>query len=264
VSSVPTPPRPDALHPVAAPPTPLESAGRGLAPRPKATWRTWEAIAVYVGAFFAGGVAALPVLQLVGDDDFGAMVSTVAAALLIVGLLVVWLHRLHPGWVDVLGVPKRWGPEVRAGVVFGIGLYPVVVFVVGLLLVLLFRFISGESVTAPEQVSRDLPPLGVATVVLYAAVLAPIGEELFFRGVLFRSIRDRSGFWAGALGSSIAFGLIHYIPGPALDSVLLMSVMVFTGLGLSYIYERRGSILAPMAAHVTFNVIGLILIYSVG
>jgi membrane protease YdiL (CAAX protease family) len=40
--------------------------------------------------------------------------------------------------------------------------------------------------------------------------------------------------------------------------------MVFTGFGLSYIYERRGAILAPMAAHVAFNVIGLTLIYALG
>lgn len=263
MSSDPAPPRPDALHPVPAAPVPPALPGRGLAVRPKATWKAWEAIAVYVGSFLVGGFAALPVIQAMGDDDFGAIVSTVVAALVILGLLVFWLRRLHPGWVDVLGVPRRWGPDVRAGIVFGIGLYPVVVFVVGLLLVVLLRFVSGESVTAPEQVSEDLPPLGVATVVVYAAVIAPIGEELFFRGILFRSIRDRHGFWLGALGSSVAFGLIHYIPGPALDSVLLMSVMVFTGLGLSYIYERRGAILAPMAAHVTFNVIGLILIYTV-
>jgi len=192
------------------------------------------------------------------DDCFAGMPAATWARTLPVGEHGITVPTL---WARLGDAPSRWDSaehlQAQAGMV------PITVRS-GKQLVVLFRFISGESVTAPEQVSRDLPPLGVATVVLYAAVLAPIGEELFFRGVLFRSIRDRSGFWAGALGSSIAFGLIHYIPGPALDSVLLMSVMVFTGLGLSYIYERRGSILAPMAAHVTFNVIGLILIYSVG
>jgi len=264
VSSDPFPPRPDALHPFLPPAVPVRTPPRGLEARPKATWRWWEAIAVYVGAFFAGGIAALPVLELVGDDDLGAIVSTIAAALVILGVLVFWLRRAHPTWVEVLGVPRRWGPEVRAGIVFGIGLYPVVVFVVGLLLVVLFRFLSGESVQAPEQVSQDLPAIGTLATIVYAVVLAPIGEELFFRGVLFRSLRDRHGFLGGALGSGFAFGLIHYIPGPALDSLLLMSVMVFTGLGLAYIYERRGSILAPIAAHVTFNVIGLALIYLIG
>jgi hypothetical protein len=256
------PPRPDALHPT--PPSPPAAPARGLAARPKATWRWWEALGAYVVAFLAGGIAALPVLSLVGEDDLGAIVSTVVAALVIVAVLVFWLQRMHPGWVDVLGVPRRWWPDVKAGVLFGIGLYPAVVFLVGALLVLLFQALSGETVQAPEQISEDLPLFGTVVTALYAVVLAPIGEELFFRGVLFRSIRDRHGFWAGALGSSVVFGLIHYIPGPALDSVLLMSVMVFTGFGLSYIYERRGAILAPMAAHMAFNVIGLTLIYVLG
>lgn len=262
--SDPIPPRPDAMHPAPPAPLPVAEPPRGVAARPKATWRWWEALGVYVLAFFAGGIAALPVLGLMGDDDLGAIVSTVVAALVILAVVVFWLRWMHPGWVAVLGVPRRWWPDVKAGVLFGIGLYPTVVFIVGALLIVIFQFLSGDTVRAPEQVSEDLPILGTAVTALYAVVIAPIGEELFFRGVLFRSIRDRHGFWAGALGSSVLFGLIHYIPGPALDSVLLMSVMVFTGFGLSYIYERRGAILAPMAAHVTFNVIGLTLIYVLG
>jgi membrane protease YdiL (CAAX protease family) len=162
------------------------------------------------------------------------------AALVILGS-VFWLPGA-PGWVDVLGVPRHWFPDARSGAIFGIGLYVVVVFVVGALLVVLFQAITGETVEAPEQVSTGLPPIGVAATVLYAVVLAPIGEELFFRGVLFRSVRDTYGFWAGALASSLAFGLIHYIPGPPLDSVLLMTVMVFgIGPGTS---TSGGSILA--------------------
>ncbi len=219
---------------------------------------------MYLLAFLAGGIAALPVLALVGEDDLGSIVASLVAALVIVAVVLAWLRWAHPTWIDVLGFPRRWWPDVKAGLLFGIGLYPAVVFIVGALLVVLFQALSGESVRAPQQVSEDLPLVGTLVTALYAIVIAPIGEELFFRGVLFRSIRDRYGFWLGALGSSAAFGLIHYIPGPALDSLLLMSVMVFTGFGLSYIYERRGAILAPMAAHVMFNVIGLTLIYVVG
>ena len=39
--------------------------------------------------------------------------------------------------------------------------------------------------------------------------------------------------------------------------------MVFTGIGLAWIYERRGTIVAPMAAHMTFNVVGLVVILGV-
>ncbi len=67
----------------------------------------------------------------------------------------------------------------------------------------------------------------------------------------------------GAVGSGLAFGLIHYVPAPALDSLMLMSVMMVTGIALAYLYDRRGNVLADMVAHATFNVIGLILIFAV-
>jgi CAAX protease family protein len=261
VSTEPIPPRPDApTYPASSlPPVPGEA--RGLAARPKATWRWWEAIGVYLGAFLVAGFATLPIIRLVANQDLATMVASLTAALVILGLLVLWLRTSHPGWVDVLGVPTRWGPEVRAGIVFGIGLYPAVVFVVGVLLTVLLQFVSGESVRTPEQVPQHLPGIGTAVTIAYGVLIAPIAEEFFFRGVLFRSIRDRHGFWVGAVASGFAFGLIHYIPGPALNAALLMSVMVFTGIGLAFIYERRGWIVAPIAAHMTFNVIGLTLIY---
>lgn len=216
---------------------------------------------MYLGAFLVGGAAVIPMLG-VGEEGLGLVLGSMVASLVVLGLVLLWLRALHPTWTRVLGFPRPAGPDVRAGIVFGIGLYPVVVFVVGALLVTLLRLVTGQPVEAPEQLPSDLGPGGIAVAVLYAVVVAPVSEELFFRGVLFRSIRDRHGFWPGALASSVAFGLIHYVPAPALDVLLLMTVMVFTGVGLAFIYERRGSLWAPMAAHATFNVIGLALIYS--
>jgi membrane protease YdiL (CAAX protease family) len=234
----------------------------GLAVRPKATWRWWEALGVYLLVFFIAGFAVIPVFQLIDPEDLAAIVASLVASLVIVAGLVIWLQRTQPGWPAVMGPPERWASEIRAGVVWALVLYPAVVFVVGSVVNLLLRAISGEIVRAPEQIPQHLSSFGIAVTLLYGTVVAPLGEEFFFRGVLFRSIRDRHGFWAGALGSSVVFGLIHYMPGPGLNAILLMTVMVFTGIGLAWIYERRGTIVAPMAAHVTFNVIGVTLIYA--
>ena len=228
-----------------------------------ATWSWYEALGVYLLAFVLAGLATLPFIQLMEPEaDLTNIVLTVVAALVIIGVLVLWLSRYHRGWLEVLRLPEpgTWRKEVGSGVLFGIGLYPVMVFVVGGLLTVLLQTISGEPVEAPEQVGEHLPAVGTALTVVYAIVIAPIGEELFFRGVLFRALRDRHGFWVGAVGSSIGFGLIHFIPGSAIDAALLMTVMFFTGIALCFIYERRRTIVAPIAAHVTFNVIGIVLI----
>ncbi len=162
----------------------------------------------------------------------------------------------------MIGFPSRALPEIRAGVGFGLILYPGIAFGVGLVISLLLHEVSGRSVSTPDQVPANLPPFGVVVTILYAIVIAPIHEEFFFRGILFRSLRDRYGFGVGATSSGVAFGLVHYLPAPFVDSLLLMSVMVFTGFALAYLYERRGNIVASMIAHATFNTIGLILIYA--
>jgi membrane protease YdiL (CAAX protease family) len=261
MSTEPTvPPRPDHLHPVpAAPPPPGEEAPR----REGATWGWVEAVGVYVVAFLIAGMLSLPVLNAFDDEsDLANMTATVVAALVIIGILIGWLSIYHRGWVRVMRLPDkgRWGAEILAGVLYGLGLYVVAVVFVGGILLVLLNALSGDQVQAPEQVPQGLSVVGIVVTSLYAIVIAPFGEELFFRGVLFRSLRDRHGLKIGLLGTAVGFGLIHFIPGDAVDAALLMLVMAFTGASLGFLYERRGTIVAPIAAHMTFNVIGLVLI----
>jgi len=255
------PPRPDGMHPVVGPP-PLPGVGAPGQP-PKATWNVWEGVAVYVVAILLGGAATIPFLRLIDDEDLANLASTAAAAVVIVGVLVAWLSNSHPTWRRAMGFPRRgtWWPELRASVGFGLVLYPGVVFGVGLLVSLLLSALSGETAEAPEQVPTGLSTVGVVVTAVYAVLIAPIHEELFFRGVLFRGVRDRYGLGAGLLASGFGFALIHYLDAPWQDAVLLMGVMFFNGIALAWWFERRGTILAPVVAHMVFNVIGLSMIF---
>jgi membrane protease YdiL (CAAX protease family) len=271
------PPRPDGLHPAPAmPPVPprpdaLDGAepppdgAQGVAARPKATWSWYEAVGVYIVGFLIAGLATIPLIRVMEPDtDLTNIVLSVVAALAILGVLVAWLSMYHKGWVRIIGLPAKgkWGRQIGGGVVSGLVLFPLITVAVGGIVSLILHAITGEQVQPPEQVGEHLSAVGMAITVVYAFVIAPIGEELFFRGVLFRAIRDRHGFWSGAVGSAFAFGLIHFIPGDAADAALLMIAMFFTGLGLCYIYERRGTLVASIAAHMTFNVIGIVLIFG--
>ena len=261
----PIPPRPDAMHPVAG--QDGRSSGSGLATRPAATWSWWEGTAVYVVSFLVGGIATVPVLSLLEEDrDLANIASTAVAALAIVGILVAWLSTSHRSWHAILGFPPRgsWVREILTSIGFGLVLYPVMVFVVGIVVSLILAVVSGEQVETPEQVGSDLSALGIAITTVYALVIAPIHEELFFRGILFRGVRDRYGLIRGFVATGIGFALIHYIEAEWQDALLLMGVMLFNGIALAWWYERRGTIVAPIVAHVVFNVIGLTLIFTLG
>ena len=248
------PPRPD------LPPDGVPVPEMPPTERPLATWQWWEAILVYLLILIVSAVATFPIFQVIRSRGLANLSASAIIAIVNVGLLVLWLQVFHPRWRRVIGFPRRIWPEVRAGTGFGALLYPVVVFGVGIVLNLLLQLITGRSIRSPRQLPAHLSTAGVAVSIAYAVVIAPIHEELFFRGILFRSLADRYGFAIGAGGSGLAFGLIHYVPGPVYGSVLLMGVMVFTGVALAWFYERRGNIVANMVAHATFNVIGLTLI----
>jgi len=259
------PPRPDGMHPAPVPPAPPTQAG-GLAGRPRSTWKVSGAIGVYLLALLIGAVATLPIIELVGDEDLTILAASAVAALVNIGVLVVWLASRHRTWVQVLGFPERgeWWREIRASIGFGLLLYPGLVFGVGLVVSLVLGAVSGEQVQTPEQIPSGLSAVGVIVTVLYAIVIAPVHEELFFRGVLFRAARDGYGLGAGLVASGLGFALIHFIDGAWQDAALLMGVMFFNGIALAWWYERRGTIVASVVAHMVFNVIGLTLIFTVG
>jgi membrane protease YdiL (CAAX protease family) len=147
---------------------------------------------------------------------------------------------------------------------FGLGalLYLVIGVVVAVPLLWLFRRVFGADVTPPEQIPGGLSINAKILTAFLALVLAPITEELFYRGIFYRSLRDRHGVVVGALVSGLLFGASHVVDAPWRDVVFLQTLMVFTGVGLALIYERRANLVADIAAHVAFNVIGIVIIFS--
>jgi membrane protease YdiL (CAAX protease family) len=56
--------------------------------------------------------------------------------------------------------------------------------------------------------------------------------------------------------------LVHFVPAPWQDTVLLQAVMVCTGMALASIYEWRGNLLTPIVTHMAFNAVGVTLILA--
>ena len=146
------PPRPDGLHPVPVLPPRPDTLEATDDLRPKVSWSWYEALGVYIVAFLLAGLATLPLLRLMEPEaDLTNIVVTIIAALVILGVLLLWLSMYHRGWLEAMRLPApgTWRKEIGSGVLFGLGLYPVMVIVVGGLLVYLLQTISGEHVEAP-------------------------------------------------------------------------------------------------------------------
>jgi membrane protease YdiL (CAAX protease family) len=87
--------------------------------------------------------------------------------------------------------------------------------------------------------------INVALTVFQMAVTAPVVEEIFFRGLLYRSLRNRLSITSAALIAGAMFGLVHITSYP-LDT---LPVKAAFGVIACLLYERTGSLLPGIGLH---------------
>ncbi len=99
---------------------------------------------------------------------------------------------------------------------------------------------------------------------LFAVLIAPAYEELLFRRVLFGRLWAAGRPWLGLVLSSIAFALMHEIPGAggnsAAATTLLWVTYAFMGAAFALLYWRTRTLWAAVAAHALNNAIALSLL----
>ncbi|MGH8199343.1 MAG: lysostaphin resistance A-like protein [Steroidobacteraceae bacterium] len=92
----------------------------------------------------------------------------------------------------------------------------------------------------------------VALVVLAASILAAVGEELAFRGALFRILEERSGTATALLISAAVFGLLHALnPGATVVSTVAIALEAGILLGAAYALTRN--LWFPIGLHLGWN-----------
>ena len=105
-----------------------------------------------------------------------------------------------------------------------------------------------------------------AQVLLMVLVFAPVGEELVFRGLLWR-LPAWGNRWLSvvlAVLSSALFSAAHYLQMPWPDNAFL--ALFFFGLAQCWLYRKAGKwhgIWCPMLNHALFNLTNLVLLFTV-
>lgn len=114
-----------------------------------------------------------------------------------------------------------------------------------------------------EDVTRELgagDESALATVIagLLIIVAAPISEEMFFRGFMFAGLRRAMPVIVAALLSSVFWGALHLSGG---NIGVAVQISVF-GVILALLYERTGTLWAPILAHAINNSIAFTLLVT--
>ncbi len=163
-------------------------------------------------------------------------------------LIDIFLRQHQMSWSEAFGLKSpNSGRGLLLALVVGMFVVPIS-WSLTKLSILIFEWLHltpkvQDSVQALQMAESTAQRVYFAFV---AILVAPIFEELVFRGILYPTIKRYGSMRLGLWASSIFFGMIH-MSVPAFVPLTLLAVV------MCLLYESTGTILAPIVTHAFFN-----------
>jgi membrane protease YdiL (CAAX protease family) len=212
-------------------------------------------VLVFVGGLLGGILAAVPAM-VIGDQEGLLVVSVVGQYLGHLVVLALILRRRRTSFAQMgLVVIPRDALWLLVGVVLQLGLA-----------ILFFPIAEALGPVEPTQsVTESVRRLTATPARLIMAgslaLLAPVTEELMFRGMLMSTLISRRGVRVGLLLTSVVFALFH-LPGSTGNllrvAAILMPILVIVGWLLGAITVRlRGRLGPSIFVHAGYNLVAL-------
>ena len=213
-------------------------------------------------------VVVLAPMSALGLDPSSPVATAISLAITaVIFLAVVQAFAVGPGamtWRDMgFGVPAR---EALGQLGVGIALAPLLVVVALGFTALLSSLLAPPPSTLPP--SGDAP--GLLANLLSAAVLAPLGEEVFFRGFATTAWARAIGARPAILRGAVFFAFAHVITvfSVTFTSGLQVAAVEFLGLlpagvALGWVFLARRSVWASIGLHGAYNAIQVLLVFAV-
>lgn len=218
------------------------------------------------GGLLAGMVNQLAKPYLTTNN--AALVTLVISVLAFQGAALIWVHfflRKHEvGWGEAFGFSRHNYFQCVFAAVMALPL------ALGGMLALGFfsdwalrslheqlhwKWLKPELQPAVQLLQKQWPAHLIAVQGLVAMVIAPIAEEILFRGILYTTIKQRGHRFAALWITGFLFALIHFYPVGFLSLVFLAIVLVA-------LYEWTKNLLAPILLHALFNAVNFALIVT--
>jgi len=203
-------------------------------------------LAVWLGGQGAAGIA---IAVIVGNGPTGfatllsGMVGVVAAQMAVTLLSPTRLPIVHAARLGGDPTAPFWRASTAALRVWTV-LLPVVALASAVNALLVG---DPDSVHPIQEIaSRHPDPVTLAALGAAAILLAPLAEELVFRGLLLRYFRQRFGLWPAVVVSSLLFAAMHL----SVDQMLPLTVL---GVGFALAYVWVGNLWASVVLHALWN-----------
>lgn len=92
--------------------------------------------------------------------------------------------------------------------------------------------------------------LGILAIIAFGALIGPVTEEVLFRGFLQPALKEIMGGMKAILLTSFFFALVHF-------NLYIFIQIFILGLLLGYLYEKTGTLVAPLSVHILHNSVSL-------
>ncbi|HEU4701034.1 MAG TPA: CPBP family intramembrane glutamic endopeptidase [Conexibacter sp.] len=233
---------PPIAEPPGGPPAPEDGGVR---------WPPWTAVLALVAAFAFALMGAIVVGSIA--TIFGAsfedpppavtIVQTVVQDAAFVGAAVLFAARA--GRV----LPAQFG-LVRTPVRSAVG-WTLLAYLAYIVLGQLWATIVDTDAqdSLPDSLGVDESTAALVAVCVLVTVIAPLAEEVFFRGYFYGALRNWRGPWPAAVLTGLVFGGIH---AGGTDAVFLVPLAIL-GVALCFVREQTGSLLPCIALHALNN-----------
>jgi membrane protease YdiL (CAAX protease family) len=244
----------------------IERRARGDAyagPSPWLVFAAVFAVARFLAAIIGTGLQAL--ITSFGaspDGPFGQLISallTAAIFLAVLRLTVVGTGALSWRQMGLRPFDRRAVADFALGALSALPVIAVT-SIVAAILVAIFRVISPSPLPPTGQLG------GLLLQLVAGAVIAPVAEEIFFRGFALTAWKRTLGPGRAIIRATILFTLAHVVTvgGTDLPNALALIVVgagsrVPVAIALGWLFVRRGTLWAPLGLHATFNAILLVL-----
>jgi hypothetical protein len=111
--------------------------------------------------------------------------------------------------------------------------------------------------TADRASGWQIPVLALAIV-----LLAPLTEELLFRGTLLRSLLRKVSPEAAVFVSAVAFGLVHALGDPSVGTMIALPAIILLGVVSGYHAVRSGNLSRSILLHMGFNALSVVFLFT--
>ena len=173
------------------------------------------------------------------------LIDNAVFSLLLVGGVALFLALRSRNPITVFGLRKLTWKGTLLGLLGLVIALPVIYFSYSLALL----YFGADTKPQPLLQFFMSPTTSISDrllLIFTAVVVAPVSEEVIFRGYFYGVMRRYGGRWPAIILSAVLFGAIHVHP-PALIALAVLAV------ALTLVYERTGSLWAPMLMHACFN-----------